>query len=356
MGIKYLLVIVIVSLIASCRSSTHNTVINQTHSQNISKLKVIIVRAVNEGTNDSVGNTINGIGVNVLVVNTSEDTVKLAYSDCLASTFFTTNNSNLILTDLNFYCKSRNVEMTILKPHQYLWAKFFFTYRKAPNKVTEFKIGFRMLSWDNYNKETSQDIVGNKHADFLWSDNEIFNPNGNQSSNTKPTRDYKKLAEILFPPLNSLQQKRQILSIDKDHIVRRETQICSGKDEISFVVPLKLSNNSNDTLEYTNMSCDWPIIFITNNHLINIPSECTCLSNFPINYRIAPHKDITFNIPVDFDAAVKPGTHFRLGIVLLDFKNMVHDMDLDFLEYLSVLTRDPKYTIWSDEIEVPLSK
>lgn len=115
------------------------------------------------------------------------------------------------------------------------------------------------------------------------------------------------------------------------------------------IVPLKLANNSADTLTYLNMSCSWSDIYDVNNGNLKI-FTWVCESNYPTTIVVAPHKTTVVNLPITILDSV--GVHrqkFKIGMHLI--KENVRTFDL--LNWMNVL-KDSGNVIWSNEVKVPL--
>jgi hypothetical protein len=155
-----------------------------------------------------------------------------------------------------------------------------------------------------------------------------------------------------FPGLTQQDRKNYILSIDQHKIGKiRDTILFKEKRRFAHVV-VRLSNNSNDTLNYIHMTCSWSDSFIIDNKNIDIQGW-GCDSNFPKVYKIPPHKSSTFNIPLLF-AKNLDKYNFRVGLYLLKYEKQ-HVLLSLFDNFLNSKASFKNFVIWSNEITIPKS-
>jgi hypothetical protein len=148
--------------------------------------------------------------------------------------------------------------------------------------------------------------------------------------------------------LSEKDKKLYSLSIDQHKISKPRDTIIYYKKRSYLTVPLKLSNNSNDTLKYINMSCSSFDIFRTDNVSISITTH-DCDTNFPMVFTVSPYKSSIIIIHIMFNSiTVKTGAKFKIGMHLQKYNNNKR-LDLDFEEIL----KNTKNLIWSNTVEIP---
>lgn len=112
-------------------------------------------------------------------------------------------------------------------------------------------------------------------------------------------------------------------------------------------IPVKLSNNSGDTLKYINWNCSRNEIYHTDNKRV-VPLEEVCYKNGPQVVVLLPHSSSVSNIKMlfDKDKAVSMYT-FRIAISLFKGDNNAH---LDtFFQHSMALKYGRRYLIWSNQ-------
>src|SRR5579872_2872415 len=129
--------------------------------------------------------------------------------------------------------------------------------------------------------------------------------------------------------LTDYDKNHYILTVDQKQIVlvAKTSPPFDTKKYFYAVVKAILSNNSNDTLKYVNMTCGWDEAFTTNNKNIRI-NGWGCDSNFPTVYKIPPHKSAPYDIPflIVKDLAEEK---FKVGFYFIK-PNKRHSMISDF--------------------------
>jgi hypothetical protein len=350
---KILLSIVLIALAVSIAWANGST---KKYSKYLSESKqpkctLLIVRISYGGfgaTNDTV--MTNTMALGVLLVNNSEDTVRFAYSRCLDPMYFSIDNPNMVLANVDSDCGSQHQDMVVIPPHGYLPRDLMFAYRKETKDIFKFKISFHLLVWNDKYKTSQPDESAIAQASVVSSDEQTFSADLSYRREETPDKD-KQLSRIIYDTLTTKQKRDYILKVDNLHVVPGSGSQYSGP--VGIRILFKLINNSNDTLEYMDMSCDWELVFCSNNAGINIPIESSCDKNAPITIQVPPHTEKSFNIFAFYNPALtKSGTRFKLGMIPMKYRNYIQ---LDYIfDYLRFLADSPKYTIWSDEVDVPL--
>ena len=148
--------------------------------------------------------------------------------------------------------------------------------------------------------------------------------------------------------LSEKDKKIYILSIDQRKISKPRDTVMYNKKGYYLNVPLRLYNNSNDTLKYLNMSCSSFEIFQTDNKNISVTIH-GCDNNFPVVFHVAPHKSSTIDIHVIFNITyVKIGAKFKMGMHLQKYIGHDHfDFDSD------KVAKSKTNLIWSNSIKIP---
>ena len=301
-----------------------------------------------------------GVAVSALLINNSEDTLKYAYCLHLNKLFVKTNNvEQLVVADEPNY-EFENPQLLAIPPHKYELIYFRMTYVKPPEKDFKFKIGLHLLKWNEKYKTTPPDITTIENADVVWSEEELMKVDRNNELMATTPEGRLMRAKIVYDALNeddykSYTLKRGINTLKKD--VYRNEEYCKDKSKKYFDIPVRLTNSSNDTLKYCNMvkTGSWTTIYTTSDPQIAVPVICSADREFNTVEEIPPHHDTLFYIPICFDPLfVKRGTKFRIGMALLKFRTSSQFSEV--WEYSRLLAGLPKYTIWSDEVEVPEAK
>ncbi len=112
-----------------------------------------------------------------------------------------------------------------------------------------------------------------------------------------------------------------------------------------------LTNNTNDTLKYFNMSCSTSEIYKADARFVRVNSEI-CNKNIPVLLKLLPHESSTMEILVDVDLTYNFKTSFQIGIDLIHVKNWM-DVEEVFGKFpnrdISKLIK--KETVWSNKID-----
>ena len=143
-------------------------------------------------------------------------------------------------------------------------------------------------------------------------------------------------------------KEKYILSIDQRSILMPKDTIAYGKKYRFTKARLKLSNITNDTLKYWNMSCEWWAIYNFNNKNMSILWE-DCLKNIPRVFNVPPHTNKVITVPIII-AGTKSIHHqkFKIGMSLHKYIGTRQN----FITMGDSL-RQEKNLIWSNEVEIP---
>ena len=148
--------------------------------------------------------------------------------------------------------------------------------------------------------------------------------------------------------LTEKDRQNYVLSINQSVIklTPKPVYLFKQKADITCAaVPVKLENKTSKILTYTNMSCEWSIIYTTNNKNISIIGW-PCDSNYPVLLKVAPHSASVVNLPVYFKKSGKK-QKFKIGMML--YAN--DDNILNFTSYN--LRAQSNSLIWSNEVTTP---
>jgi hypothetical protein len=152
--------------------------------------------------------------------------------------------------------------------------------------------------------------------------------------------------------LTDYDKKHYILTVDQKQVVliAKISPPFDTKKYLYAATKAILTNNSNDTLKYVNMTCGWDEAFTTNNKNIRIYGW-GCDSNFPTVYKIPPYKSPRFDIPF-LIAKNLAGKRFRIGLYLIKAKEG-HSMIGDFEAFRHLKKDFADCLIWSNEVTIP---
>ncbi|MFB9842931.1 hypothetical protein [Mucilaginibacter ginsenosidivorans] len=346
-----LAIIICIFLNPSCNQKTAIT----KKGDEKSKCKLIIFELMYGSSGNGFTNTKQTpqISAAVLLVNNSDDTLKFTYLPCNLSKIYQVDSKNLKLRDTGFACVNERVWKIVISPHSYFDFIVNLAYRKIPDTTFTFRLGLSLLPWKSVYTNSPPDDKTIAGADTIWSGTQQFNADENKEIGQKIPEEYKKELQIIYPPLTAYQQKGYVLNVITGKMAGpRDTSDRCHKKCKYLSVPIKLENNTNDTLQYKDMTCDWQLIYQTDNSNISILTVCGCDANFDDSYRIAPGKDSLFYIPVYYDKKiVKPGTRFRIGMTLLKTKRgLIFE---NFPGSVELLRDNPQYNIWTNEVTIP---
>ncbi|HTI61180.1 hypothetical protein [Mucilaginibacter sp.] len=153
--------------------------------------------------------------------------------------------------------------------------------------------------------------------------------------------------------LTDQDKKNFVLRVDQNKVTKsRDTTVFWGDKKCSYVVAqVKLSNLSGDTLKYLNMTCSTYDIFTSSNKTIFI-GQWPCESNFPVVYKIAPHKSYIFKFPLFLSGKPHDNDKIKIGIYLCKYSKTKDNET--FAYYLFKHPHLPEnILIWSNEVTIP---
>ena len=113
-----------------------------------------------------------------------------------------------------------------------------------------------------------------------------------------------------------------------------------------ITVQVKITNNTDDTLNYVNMSCSWWDIYTTNDAEISIlqPKD-VCYKNGPTVIKLAPRASSVVYLSLAYPEHSNTSS-VRIGMIFqkhIDGKNDI---------YIPALRKDN--VIWSNEVFLPI--
>jgi hypothetical protein len=285
-----------------------------------------------------------GLKTLVVVINNSNDTLRCVDGDSLGPEIYCIDSDSATFFK-NFFRPKTGITESIILPHQRRVTEVEFKFNKAHGARFRFKVGIRLLKWKSSYRSSPPDTNAIKQSDVLWSQAEtiIYGDQFVQDSN-----EFKKQLPLLYDTLTTTNRHDYVMGMGPDKIkVIKDTIRWVDNKKFSFAHGLlKLSNNSNDTLKYFNMDCSWGDILLINDKHVST-AVYPCFHNVPTQITISPHSSLTMDLPLIFDMNTTGNKHrFRVGIVL------IRDLlDYSDIELLSVIGRDKRYVVWSNEVE-----
>jgi len=144
-------------------------------------------------------------------------------------------------------------------------------------------------------------------------------------------------------PTNSANQT-YTLTIDQKKLGKLHDTVIFKKKYFVLYLPVKFSNNSNDTLSYITYSCSWDQLFHTNSNVIKVCYQ-PCESNYPVVKNLSPHKSISYILPITLETKTI-NSKFRIGVNL--FLNTPENKNL-----FPLPTDRKDNLIWSNEVYIP---
>jgi hypothetical protein len=291
--------------------------------------------------------TTRQIDADVFIVNNSDDTLKYPALHGLNTKFYVTDEPYLTPYVEDLY--PDGISRAVVPPHESIVARLSFDFPKTRDATLKFRIGMHLLKWSDRYENKLPDRKSIAAADILWSDEVTFDTSKKQKSDTDLI--IKQLNQI-FPRPSEKDRNNYVLSIEQNKIkTYHDTTTYGNQPCVYFIVPLRLTNKSNDTLKYYSMTCDSTLIFGTSNTGILIRDPPDCDKNADAFLIVPPHRDTVFHLPLYYNiSSIKPGMHFKLGMTLFDW----HDNRFDyFMEYIKFFKNKSQYYIWSNEAEIP---
>ncbi|MGZ3750797.1 MAG: hypothetical protein ACXVB0_14145 [Mucilaginibacter sp.] len=145
--------------------------------------------------------------------------------------------------------------------------------------------------------------------------------------------------------LTAKDKQNYVLSIDQRQIGKPKITEAGGKKYGQQFIPVKLTNNSNDTLKYITFSCSSEFIYQVDNHAIVVDHQ-PCQKNVPVVKKVPPHKSTVAMVPVKFTLTSGFDRRFKVGLCVKKYND---PKDVDFA---NLITMDKANVIWSNEAEV----
>jgi len=113
-----------------------------------------------------------------------------------------------------------------------------------------------------------------------------------------------------------------------------------------ITIPIKFTNNTDDTLNYVSMSCSWWDIYITNNaDLCILQPKDNCYKNGPTVIQLAPKTSSVVYLSIAYPEHSDISS-VRIGMVFQKHVNGKNDI------YIPVVRKDN--VIWSNEVLLPI--
>lgn len=119
-------------------------------------------------------------------------------------------------------------------------------------------------------------------------------------------------------------------------------------DSALLHISSSITNNTKDTLKYVNLTCDWHVIYITNNKkVIILLPHSGCDANYPKIYTIAPDETVKRDFKIGITDRIKGiPIKFNIGIALISPENF-HIID----SLRSNIKSLKHQTLWSNTLE-----
>jgi hypothetical protein len=292
--------------------------------------------------------------VNVLLVNNQANAVKFIGTTCQFSRLFKVDNHNMVLVDCD--CGTGGLVHFTIPPHSAFGTRLVFRFIKSPGRKFQFKIGMRLLASPGSYSQSNVDSTVLNNTNFVWSETEQFQTSRVSSLYGRDlTQDNKIISGKWFPvyyPLTEEDRRNYTLSIDGAAVGKPHDTVTYGMNMRGVTsLPLRLTNNSNDTLKYMNMTCSWFDAYILNVDNVRVlPHDCD--ANFPTDFRLPPHQWVMVNLPVSVEeSAGLKSIRFKIGMSLQKFTGQP-PLD-DFERFYNKISLETGNMIWSNEVELP---
>jgi predicted nucleic-acid-binding Zn-ribbon protein len=287
------------------------------------------------------------IDVTAYLVNYSDDTLSYWGTDCNSKLFTVPKNPYMHVTDVD--CKNAGFFKVDIPPHRSQKIQLMLNPDKTPDKKIIVKISMRLFKWF----KTGHFTPNSQHLIKILSDTLTMRYNKDHSEyftkedfGLKSSKQSLVLPERNFYLLTNKDRALYKLQVDQNKILKARDTTLYQIGKCKFLnVPLKLYNNSNDTLKFMSMSCSWYEFYNTNSNKIAIPLW-DCDKNIPDIIVVPPHSSFLRIIPLIYgENNIKVGAFFNLGMSLV--KNDPDIFDFDSSEYTSF------NIIWSNGITIP---
>ncbi|HJP63126.1 MAG TPA: hypothetical protein VJ844_06765 [Mucilaginibacter sp.] len=303
----------------------------------------------------------------VLLINNTNDTLVYGKWWGQESQFYRSDNENLVATNFDLGDHPPIYPDTIWPRGSYS-GYVHFRFKQMPDTTFNFRIGMSLLKWQKKYSNADPNSEAIRQAPVLWSETEVFKTDREHHTYEKTPDEYKKQCEQVVDTLTDKDRHNYILSIEQHNITIfndtmayfvdsariNKNDYNGGYKQFGVVtVPVKLSNNSNSVLTYTNYNCTSHDIYETNNKAVILMQQF-CTRNFSETFTISPNKSSILYIPVLFEKKVNVRSYkFKIGMALLG--SHIGSF-VGFRDAIPLFKRDPKYVIWSNEVKVVAAK
>lgn len=141
------------------------------------------------------------------------------------------------------------------------------------------------------------------------------------------------------------------LCIDQHFVSKvHDTIIGQQKSKYTIInISLWIRNNSDSTLKYIDMTCEWEMIFKISNKKINFLGH-DCDSNYPAFFLVSAHqmKRYNFNLTIKKDSIYSP---FKIGMDLIKRTSLIKSENKVMSSSSFNFIVDER--IWSNPVKVP---
>lgn len=308
--------------------------------------------------------------ISYFLINNTNDTLTYTSTGCLYSRFYLTNNPNLPPID-NSHWPYDSIKRIIVLPHRGIIGHIELGFKGPGDTALNFKLGFRLLKWEGSNSSDVLNRLAHNKVDTVWSDSRKLKtddwPKSYQSYEAMKqemiTHSLKKPLWAFFPPITDDDRKKYVLNIDQDKMLKLKDTLTSewnikekklDKRKRFFITcPVKLTNNTADTLKYMSMDCSWREIYRLRADNYSIADGGPCFKNGPTTIEVLPHQSRTVCIALVTDRDDNPPQKIKIGMSLQKYWSR-DQIEMFFLhqDALMVLP-DISNMIWSNEVEVP---
>lgn len=300
--------------------------------------------------------------ISYFLINNSDDTLRYTGSGCLTTKFFRTDNPNITIID-NVWPKDSLIQL-LIPPHRGITGYLIGKFKKRAVAAFGFKVGMRLIQWEKADINSVLNKATNGVTDMVWSDTETVETNSkhyNYRAQVVKRKAHwlKRPITAFFPPLTKDDRDKYTLSIDENKILKlRDSTVYDLNIEertnlkrkcLVTVCPVKLSNNSNGTLEYISMDCSWMDIYKPNNNKFSVV-ESICFKNVPTTIEVLPHQSVTVYVPIKTFDRTSRGLKIKIGMGL--YKYLGRDQFELFNSDELMQQPESNNMIWSNEVVI----
>lgn len=308
--------------------------------------------------------------IRYFLINNTNDTLIYTSTGSQYSKFYLTDNVELKSID-NAYWELDSIKRIVLLPHRGIIGDVQLKISNAPDTGFKFKIGMRMLKWEQGGTKAALSRLAREKVDTVWSDARKLKkdnwPASYQSYEAMKqeviARSLKKPLRAFFPPITDDDRKKYILNIDQDKMLKLKDTLTSEwnvkkkkfykRKRFFTTCPVKLTNNTADTLQYMSMDCSWREIYRVKADNYSIAEGPSCFKNVPTTIKVLPYQSRTVYITLVTDRETNLSQKIKIGMSLQKYWGR-DQIEMFFLhqDALMVLP-DISNMIWSNEVEVP---